>query len=270
VGGARQGDHQTGAPLGLAIALDPAPQGAQPLAHPGEPCPFRRRLPGAAPAVVRYLQADRLADGLDPHLAAGRPGVADDVGDRLAEGEGEGAVLGGGEIGRDRHPVRIDDQGDIGGIERHPRPGELGAEILGPVAGDRAPHLFQRFPRDPFEVGDLAPGGLGIAGEELPRELRLEGDERQGMPEKIVEVAADALPLGHLGEALDLVLRLKEPGMGPPEFLLLPAGDTDEQREQPGGEPDVDRQGGEPAFEREEGEESDQPSESEPGALLLA
>ena len=128
----------------------------------------------------------------DRNRAARRAGVADDVGDRFAQGEGQRAILVGRQRRRDRGNLRGDarrDQDPLG-------VGDLVAQPAGAVAADRAPHFGQRVARDALDVADLLGRARRVAIGEPRRQLRLEHDDRQRVPEQIVQVAADALALG--------------------------------------------------------------------------
>jgi len=96
-----QRHHETRAVL--AAAFERAGHLAQALAHARQAAALRRQ---AAAAVVADLETDAPAVLRDRNRAAGRAGVADDVGDGLPQGEGQGAILVGRERRRDRGDLR--------------------------------------------------------------------------------------------------------------------------------------------------------------------
>src|SRR5690606_35689587 len=105
-------------------------------------------------------------------------------------------------------------------LQQQSRRREFGREVGGPNAGDRAAHFRQRVARDLLRLGDLEPRRGRVAGQQLARELQLERDQRQRVPEQVVQVAADALALGGGRQPPHLVLRQ------PQRRVLLLVGDV--------------------------------------------
>ena len=75
------------------------------------------------------------------------------------------------------------------------RPGQLAGqgELAEPLDG--APDVHQRVAREALEVGHLraGPGGVGV--HQPPRQLRLDGDDGQGVPQDVVQVARHPVAL---------------------------------------------------------------------------
>ena len=78
------------------------------------------------------------------------------------------------------------------------------------VAADRLAHGRQRLARDPLDVRDLGRGPLRSVGSSAPRELALEGDDRQAVAEGVVEVARDPVALLGDGQRRELLARRPE------------------------------------------------------------
>ena len=125
--------------------------------------------------------------------------VADDVGDRLAQGERQRrscSVVERQRLGTSATSV------DAGGVERGPGRRELRLEPLAAIAVDRLADFGERIARDALDVADLAQRPAGVAVAELGRELRLQHDDRERVAEQVVEIARDALALGDRREVL--------------------------------------------------------------------
>ena len=78
------------------------------------------------------------------------------------------------------------------------------------IAANRLAHFFERETRHALDVANLFHRARRIALGELRRQLRLEHDQRQRVPEHVVQIARDALALGDGGEMLDLCVRRVE------------------------------------------------------------
>ena len=157
------------------------------------PAPVRRR------AVVADLEADAPAVLRDRESSSGRAGVADDVGDGFAQGEGQGAIL----VRRERAAATAQIGADARRDQDALGVGDLVAQAFRPVAADGAANLGQRVARDALDVADLGAARAGSRSASLAGQLRLQHDDRQRVPEQIVQVAADALALGDPRHLLD-------------------------------------------------------------------
>jgi hypothetical protein len=123
----RQSDQQARARL--TRALERARHLTQALAHPRQAAAFRRQ---AAAPVVSHLEhrAPVLRPQADPAVLG--PRVADDVGDRLAQREGEHAFL----VGVELDAVHVQDGPHAGG-DQH----ALGvSQRIGQAFGSEAAH----------------------------------------------------------------------------------------------------------------------------------
>src|SRR5690606_26569122 len=141
--------------------VDLAAQCADAFAHPAQPAAFGGSRPAAV--VLDFEGVDIIAGAhADPtHVRARMP---DDVGDRLAEGEGEDRFAAVGPAGGRR--LDVDLGADAGGPEQRARAGDLILEG-GTVTTDRVAHLAQCLPRDALDVPHLARRARRVAFDQL-------------------------------------------------------------------------------------------------------
>ena len=142
-----------------------------------------------------------------------------DVGRGLAQHQGQRAL----DLRRQRRR-RVVVERDRGGFEQQARGGELGGKVGGAEAGDRGADFGQRVARDFLRLGDFGARCGGVAIDQLAREFKLQRDQRQRVPEQVVQVAADALAFGGGGEPAYLVVRESQRGFVL-AFALLDADD---------------------------------------------
>ena len=129
-------------------------------------------------------------------------GVTDDVGHGFANRQGENGLLCRAEGNSGSFAVH----GDASGFQRAAGLQEFGSESLTAISANGFAHVGQRGTRSMLHVLHLLLGALRIAVHQLARELGLQGDERQGVSQQIVQVARNAFALGNLGQVLDFVL----------------------------------------------------------------
>ncbi|RIH76340.1 hypothetical protein Mterra_03888 [Calidithermus terrae] len=127
--------------------------------------------------------------------------MADHVGHRLAQRHADHGLLGGGE----GEGLGVVLEADPGGAQGQPGPGELALQAPRLVALHRLAHLGGGLAADPLDLAHLAGGSSRVALGELGGELGLEGDDREGVAQQVVQVAGDALALGDGRQALVLL-----------------------------------------------------------------
>ena len=157
----------------------------------------------AAAAVVlhAHLHRARLPFEGDPRVRRLR--MAGDVGHRFAQDQGEAAF----DLGRQTLRRRLVMQVHLRGFEQQPRGREFRREVRRTDAGHRAADFCQGVARDAFGLFQFSQRPGAVAFVQLAGELELEGDQRQRMAEQVVQVPADAFPLGGGGQATHFVVR---------------------------------------------------------------
>lgn len=235
--GDRCGDLEavdSGADLGSAAQLGrPLRQGAQ--AEAG----FHR---GGGSAVIQDRELNRAAaDGLG-HGDLGGPGVPDHVGQGFLH---EPAPEEGDVVGQDHTPGVVGDRDrHAGSAEGRGQRGEVGRAALGQPrrvqSAREQPDVAQRLRRLSAGVGHLRPGPVRVALPHALGELERHHHHRHLMPDAVVQVARDPLPLPErhqLGVGPGPALHLEGEG-GVPAALAVDLG------EQPGeDEPEAEQEG---------------------------
>ncbi len=166
---------------------------------PRSPLPSGPDVPRPSSAISRVQQ--RLAPPQYNVTATGI-GVTYNVGDRLAQGEGQHRLL----LRAQRHGVSITLDGNTSGFQCGARAGQLGEDAVAAISADGLTHISQRSAGGVFDIQHLLLGTLRIAVHQFARQFGLEGNERQGMSEHVVQVAGNSLPFGNLSEMFDFVV----------------------------------------------------------------
>src|SRR5580692_11630115 len=175
--------------------------GGQPFGHAAQPCSVGRArvLAARAVAVVGDLEGQfaGVLDQADPaRLGAG---VADHVGDRLAQAPGQHRLRVGVERARPQGQPGIVVEPDAGRVQRVARGDDLDRERGATVTADRLPDVVQRLPADPADVAEVAEhrvaflGGRQL-GQPLGGQFRLQRDHRQRLTGQVVHVPGQAEP----------------------------------------------------------------------------
>ena len=117
--------------------------------------------------------------------------VTNDIGQALSEHPSEQLLI-----------SRIDDfdcPWEIGGYPGRAEELSSRSELAGkahlPVVGDGGAHIGKRTAGEGLDLGDLFEGTSGVGLPQSAGEARFHRDRRQGMPEKVVEIARDARAL---------------------------------------------------------------------------
>ena len=167
--------------------------------------------------IVFDDEAAVVAFGDEAQTAGGGAGVAHDVGDGFAQGEGEGGLFGGGEM-RGGGGIGVEDKGDACCVEGAAGGFDFGTEAAGAVAADGLADFCESGARDAFDVGDLGGGAVVVGGfvaiDEAAGELSFEDDDGEGVAENVVEIAGDAFAFGDGGEGEVFVLGFAELAIG--------------------------------------------------------
>ncbi|CAM5480259.1 hypothetical protein SPURM210S_04036 [Streptomyces purpurascens] len=153
-----------------------------------------------------------------------------DVGDRLAQGPGEGGLA----LLRDADEAgRFGGQvgGDAGRGQGDPGTGEFGAQAGTSVAGDGLAYVHQGLAADLLDVGDLLGQGclVRLPGQHQAGQLALERDQGEGVAEQVVQVPGQAQALLVGGELGDGGAGLAQGDGRPDEFAHAGHGEAAEQ-----------------------------------------
>jgi hypothetical protein len=201
-----------------------AAQRLDPLPHPGEAVAL---LLGAAATVVLDRQPAHSIGGLQLQPASRRLGMADDIGHRLAHRQRQHALL----RRLQRHGSLVALHRDARRLQRRPRLRQLRHKPIRTIAADRLPHLGQSLPRRLLDIGHLRLRPRRIALRQLRRQLRLQHNDRERVPQNVVQVACDPLALGDLRQVLDLLLRADQFFLRPPPLREIDVQHADHHRQ---------------------------------------
>lgn len=156
----------------------------------------------AATTIVADLHRQHSSFLHELDLRLGRLRMAHDVGGRFAQHQRQAAF----DVHRHRR-WRCVLQVHLLALQQQPCRGQFTGQVTGADTGDRAAHLGQRFAGDILGLADLLPR-TGIASVvQLACQFQLQGDQRQGVAQQVVQVAADALTLGGGRQPPHLLLR---------------------------------------------------------------
>ena len=160
-------------------------------------------MPQPLVSVVSYLGADGSALAGNPNVAATRTTVPDHIGHSLAHCPGQHGVR-----SRRQCSCRVlDGACDPCCFQQLPRTVQFTLQPRLPVPGNGLAHLAQGPAGHILDIVDFSGRVRGFLLDQAPRQFALEGDQRQGVPKQVMQIARQTQPLLYHRQAGQLFTR---------------------------------------------------------------